>query len=99
MISVRVVMHHHSIALWTLLPILCPVGIQLCHYSDRMAAMGSIWAARKAGTSDAALAMKVNATTDPSSTHGSRGDVPYRKLANARDAKRAAPRPTAVPES
>jgi hypothetical protein len=30
MISIRVVMHPYSIALWTLLPILCPVGIQLC---------------------------------------------------------------------
>jgi hypothetical protein len=69
-------MHYHSIAVWTLLPILCPVGIQLCHYSHRMASMGSIWAARKAGTSEATLAMNVNTATDPTSTHGSRGDVP-----------------------
>jgi hypothetical protein len=74
-------MHNHSIALCTLLPILFPVGIDAIPYSRRIAAMGSIRAARTAGRSEAALAIKVSAATDPSITQGSRGDVPYKKLA------------------
>jgi hypothetical protein len=37
-----VVMHNHSIAHRTVLPILCPVGIDAYSHSQRIAAIGSI---------------------------------------------------------
>jgi hypothetical protein len=55
-----------------------PVGIDcaLIPYSQRIAAMGSILAARSAGRREAALAMMLSAPMDPASAQGSRGDVP-----------------------
>ena len=61
--------------------------------------MGSIRAARSAGKREAALAITINAPTDPARTQGSRGEVPYRKLAKARDAKSAAPKPAPAPRA
>ena len=66
-------MHNHSIALEALLPCGNLAGDL---YSQRIAAIGSICDARSAGKSEAALAMTVNAATDPPRTQGSRGDVP-----------------------
>jgi hypothetical protein len=43
--------------------------------------------------------MTVSAATDPTSTQGSRGDVPYRKLARALEANSAAPSPAPVPKA
>src|ERR1700722_6667521 len=71
----------------------------LCRYSQRIASMGSMRAARSAGKSEARLAMMVSAATDPTSTQGSRGEVPYRKLASAREAKSATPRPAPAPRA
>lgn len=45
-------------------------------HSQRMAHIGSILAARNAGSSEAALAMIARATMDPANTQGSLGDVP-----------------------
>src|SRR6185369_7500331 len=66
-------------------------------HSQRMAAIGSIFAARSAGSSDAALAIAASTTIEPAKTQGSRVDVPYRKLARARDASSATSKPAAVP--
>ena len=44
-------------------------------YSFLSARMGSIRAARRAGKTDAALAMKASAATEHTSTDGSLGDV------------------------
>jgi hypothetical protein len=56
------------------------VGIDALSHSQRIAAIGSIRAARSAGSSEATLAIKVSAATDPSNTQGSRGDVPYKSF-------------------
>jgi hypothetical protein len=45
-------------------------------YSQRIAAIGSIRAARNAGRREATLAIALSAATDPTSTQGSRVDVP-----------------------
>jgi hypothetical protein len=45
-----------------------------CH-SHRIADIGSIRAARSAGRREVALAIAVNAATDPTRTHGSLGEV------------------------
>ena len=66
-------------------------------HSQRMAVIGSIRADRSAGNSEAALAIIASAKIEPANTHGSRVDVPYRKLASARDASSAATTPIAVP--
>ena len=66
-------------------------------YSQRMAAIGSIFAARSAGSKDAALAIAARTRIETAKTQGSRVDVPYKKLARARDASNAANKPAAVP--
>src|SRR5260370_38509418 len=90
-------MHNHSIALRTLLPTLFPVGIDALSHSQRIAAIGSIRAARNAGRSEATLAIKVSAATEPSSTQGSRAVVPDRKLPSARETTRAMVEPATLP--
>jgi hypothetical protein len=45
------------------------------YHSQRMAVMGSMRAARMAGSREAALAMQARAVTEQTSIQGSRGDV------------------------
>jgi hypothetical protein len=66
-------------------------------YSDRMAEIGSIRAARIAGSREARLATTPRARTEPTITHGPRGEVSKRKLARVRETSIAMANPTAEP--
>src|SRR5579871_5520196 len=51
-----------------------------CH-SKRSVTTGSIWAARRAGTQQAAIATVSNTAATPEKVKGSRGATPYSSLA------------------